>query len=239
MIDRTDTHRYRDAIVYQLHVKSFFDSNGDGVGDFEGVTQKLDYIKDLGVTALWVMPIYPSPPRTMVTTSPISSGSSRPTAPCAISSCSCARRTTAASVVADLVLDHTSDQHPGSRSRARRAAHPRATTSWSDDPAGNTAARALSSSIPKPSTGPSTGRAGQYFWHRFFYPHQPDLNYDSPSLHEEMLDVARFWLNFGLDGFRCDAVPYLYERDSTNCENLPETHEFLQKLRKMRSSVIP
>jgi maltose alpha-D-glucosyltransferase/alpha-amylase len=230
---------YKDAVFYEVPVRSFFDSNGDGKGDFRGLAQKLDYIRDLGVDCIWVLPMYPSPNlddgydiADFLSIHPdygsvgdfinfIDAAHAR-----------------GLKVVADLVLNHTSDQHAWfQEARSDPDSPKRDYYVWSDDPNKYGGARIIFIDT-ETSNWSFDPVANQYFWHRFFY-HQPDLNYDNAALHEEMLDAARFWLHFGLDGFRCDAVPYLYEREGTNCENLPETHEFLQKLRKMVDTEFP
>ncbi len=230
---------FKDAVFYEVPVRSFFDSNSDGKGDFRGLAQKLDYIRDLGVDCIWVLPMYPSPNMDdgydiadFLSVHPdygsvgdfinfIDAAHAR-----------------GLKVVADLVLNHTSDQHSWFQEARNDPKSPkRDYYVWSDDPTKYGGARIIfiDTEVSNWTFDPV---ANQYFWHRFFY-HQPDLNYDNDALHEEMLDVARFWLRFGLDGFRCDAVPYLYEREGTNCENLPETHQFLHKLRKMVDTEFP
>jgi len=232
MIDRSDTDWYRDAIIYQLHVKSFFDSNDDGVGDFEGVTRKLDYIKDLGVTAIWVMPFYPSPLRDdgydiadYRGINP-SYGTMRDFRRFVKEAHSRGLR-----VITELVINHTSDQHPWFQKarRARPGSAARDFYVWSD-----TDQRYQDTRIIFLDTEPSNWSwdpvAQAYYWHRF-YAHQPDLNFDNPRVLEAVLDVMRYWLDMGVDGLRLDAIPYLIEREGTNCENLPETHEVIKKIR--------
>lgn len=228
-----DTMWFKDAVFYEIPVKSFFDSSGDGIGDFAGIAQKLDHVKDLGVDCIWVMPMYPSPNqddgydisdfmnvhpdygtindfRHFVETA----------------------HEKGLRVIADLVMNHTSDQHAWfQEARADRNSPKRDYYVWTDDPTKYSETRIIFTDT-ETSNWTFDPVAGQYFWHRFFS-HQPDLNYDNPAVHEEMFNVVRFWMDLGLDGFRCDAVPYLYEREGTNCENLPETHEFLRKLRRM------
>ena len=232
MLSRDDMW-FKDAIFYQIPVKSFYDSSGDGIGDFPGLTEKLDYIQGLGVNVIWIMPMYPSPQRDdgydisdFVSINPdygtvddfrrfIDSAHER-----------------GLRVVADLVMNHTSDQHEWfQEARSNPDSPQRDYYVWSDDPTLYSEARIIFTDT-EPSNWTFDQEAGQYFWHRFFS-HQPDLNYDNPEVQEEMLDVLRFWMNLGLDGFRCDAVPYLYERVGTNGENLPETHQFLRKVRKV------
>ena len=232
MLSRDDMW-FKDAIFYQIPVKSFYDSSGDGIGDFPGLTEKLDYIQGLGVNVIWIMPMYPSPQRDdgydisdFVSINPdygtvddfrrfIDSAHER-----------------GLRVVADLVMNHTSDQHEWfQEARSNPNSPKRDYYVWSDDPTLYSEARIIFTDT-EPSNWTFDQEAGQYFWHRFFS-HQPDLNYDNPEVQEEMLDVLRFWMNLGLDGFRCDAVPYLYERVGTNGENLPETHQFLRKVRRV------
>ncbi len=224
---------YRDAIFYSLHVRSFADSNGDGIGDFTGLTRKLDYLADLGVTALWVLPFFPSPGRDdgydiadYHTVNP-DYGDLR----------SFRRFLNAAhdrglKVVTELVVNHTSDQHPW----FQRARHAPAGSSWRDfyvwsDTTDRYADARIIFQDFETSNWTWDPEAGAYFWHRF-YSHQPDLNYDNPDVEEAVFDVLGFWLDMGVDGVRLDAVPYLYEREGTNCENLPETHDVLKRLRK-------
>jgi len=224
---------YKDAIVYELHVRAFSDSNGDGIGDFRGLTGKLDYLEDLGVNTLWLLPFYPSPLKddgydiadyvgvhpsygTMADFKTFLKEAHR----------------RGLRVVTELVLNHTSDQHPWFQ-RARRAAPGsrwRNWYVWNPTPDLYKDARIIFSDF-EPSNWSWDAVAQAYYWHRF-YAHQPDLNFDNPDVHKAILEAADFWLDLGVDGFRLDAIPYLYERDGTPCENLPETHEFLRKLRK-------
>src|SRR3954454_4313291 len=232
MIDRSDTQWYRDALFYQLHVKSFFDANDDGVGDFEGVTRKLDYVKDLGVTAIWVLPFYPSPLRDdgydIADYDGINPayGGLRDFKAFLREAHRRGRR-----VITELVLNHTSDQHPWFQ-RARRAkpgSRWRDFYVWSDDPDRYSETRVIFEDYES-SNWSWDPVAGAYYWHRFFF-HQPDLNFDNPEVRSTMLRAVDQWLEMGVDGVRLDAVPYLFEREGTNCENLPETHEFLRELR--------
>jgi maltose alpha-D-glucosyltransferase / alpha-amylase len=232
MIDRSDTQWYRDAIFYQLHVKSFFDSNDDGVGDFEGVTRKLDYIKDLGVTALWVMPFYPSPLKDdgydiadYRNINP-SYGTMRDFRRFVREAHERGLR-----VITELVINHTSDQHPWFQ-KARTAppgSLARNFYVWSDTDQKYKDTRIIFLDT-EPSNWSWDPVAKQYFWHRF-YSHQPDLNFDNPRVLYSVLNVMRHWLDMGVDGLRLDAIPYLIEREGTNCENLPETHEVIKKVR--------
>jgi len=223
---------YKDAVIYELHVRAFGDSNNDGVGDFDGLTSKLDYLQELGVTALWLLPFYPSPLRDdgydIADYGDINSayGDLR----------SFKRFLREAHrrhlrVITELVLNHTSDQHPWFQ-RARRArpdSRWRDFYVWSDSPDRYPEVRVIFEDY-ETSNWTWDPVANAYYWHRFFS-HQPDLNYDNPAVQEAMIDVLRFWLGLGIDGFRLDAVPYLFEREGTNCENLPETHAFLRRVR--------
>jgi maltose alpha-D-glucosyltransferase/alpha-amylase len=232
MIDRSDIQWYRDAIIYQLHVKSFFDSNDDGVGDFEGVTRKLDYIKDLGVSAIWVMPFYPSPLKDdgydIAEYRGINPG---------YGTMRDFRRFVREAhdrglrVITELVINHTSDQHPWFQKA--RAAKPGSAARdfyvWSDTDQKYQDTRIIFLDT-EPSNWTWDPVAKAYFWHRF-YSHQPDLNFDNPRVLEAVLDTMRYWLDMGVDGLRLDAIPYLIEREGTNCENLPETHDVIKRIR--------
>jgi len=236
MIDKQEiednVHWYKDAIIYELHIKAFYDSNGDGVGDFQGLLEKLDYLEDLGVTAIWLLPFYPSPLR--------DDGydiadyySINPT----YGDIKIFRQFIKEAhrrnlrVITELVINHTSDQHPWFQ-RARRAkpgSNYRNYYVWSDDPNKYKDVRIIFTDT-EPSNWSWDPVAKSYYWHRFFS-HQPDLNFDNPSVQKEIFKIMDFWLKMGVDGFRLDAVPYLFERENTNCENLPETHQFLKNLR--------
>ncbi|HZT78791.1 MAG TPA: maltose alpha-D-glucosyltransferase, partial [Gemmataceae bacterium] len=224
---------YKDAIIYELHVRAFFDSTGDGVGDFRGLVQKLDYLQDLGVTAVWVLPFYPSPLRddgydiadyTGIHPMYGSLGDFQQFLREAH------RR--GLRVITELVINHTSDQHPWFQ-RARRA--PRGSPErnfyvWSDTTEKYREARIIFKDFES-SNWAWDPVAGQFYWHRF-YSHQPDLNYDNPAVWKAVEEVFDFWMAMGIDGFRLDAIPYLYEREGTSCENLPETHAYLKALRR-------
>ena len=224
---------YKEGVIYELHVRAFQDSDGDGAGDFNGLTSRLDYLRDLGVTALWLLPFYPSPLKddgydiadycgvhpkygtlgdfkTFLREAHLRS----------------------LRVITELVLNHTSDQHPWFQ-RARRAGSGtrwRDYYVWSDTPDRYQGTRIIFKDTENSNwTWDPVAKA--HYWHRF-YSHQPDLNFDNPAVHQEMYKALDFWLDLGVDGVRLDAVPYLYERDGTSCENLPETHEFLKRLRK-------
>jgi maltose alpha-D-glucosyltransferase/alpha-amylase len=223
---------YKDAVIYQLHIKSFFDANNDGVGDFEGLIAKLDYIAGLGVTAVWLLPFYPSPRR---------DDGYDIAGYCEVhpdyGTLEEAQRFIDAAharglkVITELVINHTSDQHPWFQ--AARNAPPgspeRDFYVWSDDDKKWPETRIIFLDA-ETSNWTWDPVAGAYFWHRF-YSHQPDLNFDNPKVLEEVLSVMRFWLEAGVDGLRLDAIPYLVERDGTNNENLPETHVILKKIR--------
>ena len=232
MIDRSIPDWYRDAVIYQLHVKAFFDANNDGIGDFEGLMQKLDYVKSLGVTAIWLLPFYPSPLRD----DGYDIADYREVNPAYGTMRDfrrfvreCHRRDLR--VVTELVINHTSDQHPWFQ-RARKAKKGSAARDfyvWSDtdDRYDGTRIIFLDSEGSNWTWDPV---AEQYYWHRFYH-HQPDLNFDNPQVLKAVLGALHFWLKAGVDGLRLDAVPYLIEREGTNNENLPETHEILKKIR--------
>ena len=223
---------YKDAVIYQLHIKSFFDANNDGVGDFTGLIDKLDYIAGLGVTAVWLLPFYPSPRRD----DGYDIAGYREVHP-EYGTLDDARHFIDAAhakglkVITELVINHTSDQHPWFQ--AARGAPPgspeRDFYVWSDDDKKWPETRIIFLDT-ETSNWTWDPVAGAYFWHRF-YSHQPDLNFDNPKVLEEVLSVMRFWLEAGIDGLRLDAIPYLIERDGTNNENLPETHVILKKIR--------
>jgi maltose alpha-D-glucosyltransferase/alpha-amylase len=223
---------YKDAIIYEVNVKSFYDSNDDGIGDFPGLTEKLDYIQDLGVTAVWLLPFYPSPLRddgydisnyfdihpdygTLKDFKEFLREAHR----------------RGLRVITELVLNHTSDQHPWFQRARREEAGSvwRDFYVWSDDPNKYKEARIIFKDF-ETSNWQWDRIAGANYWHRF-YSHQPDLNFDNPHVQKAIFRVLDFWLEMGVDGLRLDAVPYLFERDGTNCENLPETYAFLKELR--------
>ncbi|MDQ3539909.1 MAG: maltose alpha-D-glucosyltransferase [Chloroflexota bacterium] len=230
---------FKDAVFYEVPVKSFLDSSGDGTGDFQGMAERLEHIRDLGVDCIWLLPMYPSPGQD--DGYDISDFCSVHTDYGTVDDFKQFLDTAHAKglrVVVDLVMNHTSDQHPWfqqARSDPDSPYHDYYV--WADDPTRYSDARIIFTDS-EVSNWTYDYVAGKHFWHRFFS-HQPDLNYDNPNVHREMLDVCRFWLNLGLDGFRCDAVPYLYEREGTNCENLPETHAFLRKLRRVVDEEFP
>lgn len=222
---------YKDAIFYQVYVRAFRDSNGDGHGDIKGLTQKLDYLQELGVDCLWLMPLYPSPLKDDgYDIADHYNIADRFGTLEEFKNLIAAAHGRNIRIIMDLVLNHTSDQHPWFQaSRADRNSPYRDYYVWSDTDQKYKDARIIFIDT-EPSNWTWDETAGQYYWHRF-YASQPDLNYDNPGVQEEMIRVASFWLELGIDGFRADAVPYLFEREGTNCENLPETHAYLKKLR--------
>ncbi|HTU02183.1 MAG TPA: maltose alpha-D-glucosyltransferase, partial [Candidatus Sulfotelmatobacter sp.] len=222
---------YKDAILYELHVKAFQDGNDDGVGDFRGLMERLDYLQDLGVTCLWLLPFYPSPLRDDgYDIADYYDISPRYGKLADFQDFLKEAHRRGLRVITDLVMNHTSDQHPWFQEARRSPVAPRRDFYvWSPDDRKYRDARIIFVDTEK-SNWTWDPDAQAYYWHRFFS-HQPDLNYDNPAVQHAMLDVMRFWLDKGLDGFRCDAVPYLFEREGTSCENLPETHAFLKRLR--------
>ncbi len=228
---RNDPLWYKDAIFYELYIRAFADGNGDGHGDFAGLTQRLDYLQELGVDCIWLLPMYPSPLRDdgydiadFYAIHPD------------YGSLDDFRRFLDAAhqrglrVIVDLVLNHTSDQHPWFQESRSSLDNPkRDWYVWSDTDQKYREARIIFLDVEE-SNWTLDPLTNQYYWHRF-YKEQPDLNYDNPEVQEEMLRVMDFWLEMGVDGFRADAVPYLFEREGTNCENLPETHAYLKRVR--------
>ena len=224
---------YQRGVIYEVHVRSFQDSDGDGTGDFRGLSSRLDYLRDLGITAIWLLPFYPSPLKDdgydiadyfdvhpmygTLADFKFFLGEAH-------------RR--GLRVITELVLNHTSDQHPWfQRARRAPAGSPwRDYYVWNDSPEKYRGARVIFKDT-EVSNWTRDALAGAFYWHRFFS-HQPDLNFDNPVVHEEMIKILDFWFDLGVDGVRLDAVPYLYEREGTSCENLPETHAFLKKLRQ-------
>src|SRR5580698_4210298 len=228
-----DLHWYKDAIIYELHIKAFCDGDADGVGDFQGLMQKLDYLQDLGVTAIWLLPLYPSPLKDdgYDIADYYNINPSYGDIPKFKQFLREAHRRNLR-VITELVINHTSDQHPWFQ-KARRA--PKGDPArdfyvWSDDTERYRDARIIFQDF-EPSNWSWDSIARAYYWHRF-YSHQPDLNFDNPAVGKAIFKVLDFWLSMGVDGLRLDAVPYLFERENTNCENLPETHQFLRELRK-------
>jgi maltose alpha-D-glucosyltransferase / alpha-amylase len=224
---------YKDAIIYEVPVKSFSDGNADGVGDFLGLSEKLDYLQELGVTCIWLLPFFPSPLKDdgydIADYRNIHASYGTLEDLKAFLTAAHARRL---QVVIELVLNHTSDQHPWFQ-RARLAppnSPERDYYVWSDTDQRYAAARTIFVDMER-SNWAWDPVAQAYYWHRFFQ-HQPDLNYDNPAVVKEMLEILDFWLELGVDGFRLDAVPYLVEREGTNCENLPETHAIIKAVRQ-------
>ncbi len=224
---------YKDAVIYEVHIKSFCDGNEDGIGDFKGLISKLDYLEDLGVTAIWLLPFYISPLKddgydiadyfginpdygTVQDFKVLLKGA----------------HARGIRVITELVLNHTSDQHMWFQ-RARRSKPGSAERNfyvWNDNPHKYREARIIFQDFES-SNWTWDSVAQSYYWHRF-YSHQPDLNFDNPQVQKEMIKIIDFWLSMGVDGLRLDAVPYLYEREDTNCENLPETHQYLKRIRE-------
>ena len=231
MTDSSNSLWYRDAVFYELYIRAYRDTNGDGHGDLPGVIEKLDYIKSLGVDCIWLLPMYPSPLKddgydvaafdgihpnygTMADFERLIDEAHK----------------RGLRIVADLIVNHTSDKHRWFvESRSSREDPRRSWYVWSDSDQRYKDARVIFIDT-EPSNWAWDESSEQYYWHRF-YASQPDLNYDNPEVRQAILDVVAFWLEKGLDGFRVDAVPYLFEREGTNCENLPETHEYLKELR--------
>ena len=227
-----DPFWYKDAVFYEIHVKAYADGNGDGIGDFQGLIGKLDYLEWLGVDCIWLLPFYPSPLRddgydvadfltvaeqygTMQDVKQLLDEAHR----------------RGIRVIVDLVLNHTSDRHAWfQESRQSPHSSKRGFYVWSDTDRKYGKARIIFIDTEK-SNWTWDPEAKAFYWHRFFS-HQPDLNYDNPEVRQAMLDIMTFWLDQGLDGFRCDAVPYLFEREGTICENLPETHDYLKDIRR-------
>src|SRR5437667_194382 len=227
---------YKDAIFYEVHGKAFSDADGNGIGDFAGLTQRLDYVRDLGVDCLWILPMYPSPLRDdgydiadFYGIHPAYGTVER------FQRLLDAAHARGLRVIADLVMNHTSDQHPWFQSsRVEPTGAYGDHYVWSPTDRRYEDARIIFIDTEKSNWTHDPVRH-EYYWHRFFS-HQPDLNYDNPTVRKAMLDVMRFWLDRGLDGFRCDAVPYLVEREGTICENLPETHDILKEFRRVIDS---
>jgi len=222
---------YKDATIYQVHVRAFYDSNGDGIGDFRGLAQKLDYLQKLGVNAIWLMPFFPSPLRD----DGYDIADYRGVHPSYgtledFKLFLDAAHQRGLRIIIEMVLNHTSDQHAWfQESRSSRDNPRRNWYVWSDTDTRYRDARIifLDAELSNWAWDPVSK---EYYWHRFFS-HQPDLNYDNPAVREEMWSVMKFWLAMGVDAFRLDAVPYLVEREGTNCENLPETHDIIKDLR--------
>ena len=227
----SNTQWYRSAIFYEVHVRGFFDGSNDGNGDLRGLTSKLDYLEWLGIDCLWLLPFYESPLRDggydisdFLTVHP-DFGTTDDAAHLIEEAHRRGIR-----VVADMVMNHTSDQHPWFVESRQDATNPKADWYvWGDDDQRWSDARVIFVDT-EPSNWSFDHQRQQYYWHRFFH-HQPDLNYRNPEVQDAMIEVICHWLGLGLDGFRLDAVPYLFEADGTNGENLPETHEYLRRVR--------
>lgn len=223
---------YKDAVIYQLHVRTFSDSNADGIGDFAGLTQRIDYLQELGVTAIWLLPFYPSPLRDdgydiadYCSVNPTYGSLDD------FKAFLNAAHSRGIRVIIELVVNHTSDQHPWFKeARSSRDNPKRDWYVWSDTDT-------RYSGVPIVFVDTETSNwawdpvSKSYYWHRFFS-HQPDLNFDNPAVFETVWEVVKFWLNLGVDGFRLDAVAFLVEREGTLCENLPETHAIIREIRK-------
>ena len=230
---------YKDAIIYQVHVRTFYDSNGDGIGDFQGLEQKLGYLQELGINAIWLMPFFPSPLRddrydiedyNAVHSSYGTLEDFRMLFDSA--------HDRGIRVIIEMVLNHTSDQHPWFQESRSSQDNPRRDWYvWSDTDSRYKGTRIIFLDTEK-SNWAWDPISKSYYWHRFFS-HQPDLNYDNPAVREQMWKVMSFWLEMGVDAFRLDAVPYLVEREGTNCENLPETHAILKDLRRRLDEQFP
>ncbi|HSM55705.1 MAG TPA: maltose alpha-D-glucosyltransferase [Candidatus Sulfomarinibacteraceae bacterium] len=230
---------YQEAVFYELYLRAFCDSDGDGHGDLRGAMQRLDHVKSLGVDCVWILPMYPSPLKDdgydVADYYDIHPDYGTLEDFRAFLDEAHAR---GLRVIIDLVMNHTSDQHPWFQEARRDPQSPyHDYYVWSETGEEYADARIIFLDYEE-SNWTYDEVAGKYFWHRF-YSSQPDLNYDNPAVHEEMFRIIRFWLDMGVDGFRADAVPYLYEREGTNCENLPETHAFLKKVRKMMDEEYP
>ncbi|MEA2752763.1 MAG: maltose alpha-D-glucosyltransferase / alpha-amylase [Myxococcales bacterium] len=227
-----DPDWFKDAVFFEVHVRAFMDGNGDGVGDFAGMTSRLDYIAELGVDCIWLLPMYPSPLRDdgydisdYTAIHPLYGTLSD------FRTFLDAAHARDIRVLTELVINHTSDQHPWFvAARSSRDNPMRDYYVWSDSDERYAGARIIFTDTEK-SNWARDPISKAYYWHRFFS-HQPDLNYDNPVVRDEIWRVMRFWLDHGVDGFRVDAVPYLVEREGTSCENLPETHEILTQLRR-------
>ncbi|HEY8339181.1 MAG TPA: maltose alpha-D-glucosyltransferase [Egibacteraceae bacterium] len=229
---QSDPLWYKNAIFYEVLIRGFYDANADGTGDIRGLIERLDYLEWLGVDCLWLLPFYQSPLRDggydisdFMTVLP-EFGTVDDVAELLEAAHARGMR-----VIADMVMNHTSDQHPWFQESRKPGSPKRDWYVWSDTDERYSEARIIFVDSEK-SNWTWDPEAGAYYWHRFFS-HQPDLNYDNPEVQETMFDIIRFWLGLGFDGLRLDAVPYLYEREGTNCENLPETHAYLKRLRKM------
>jgi maltose alpha-D-glucosyltransferase / alpha-amylase len=236
---KQDVFWYKDAVIYQVHVRTFYDSNGDGIGDFQGLEQKLDYLQDLGVNAIWLMPFFPSPLRDDgYDIADYNSVHASYGVLDDFKKFLQAAHERGIRVIIEMVLNHTSDQHPWFLESRSTQDNPRRNWYvWSDTDTRYKGVRIifLDTEMSNWAWDPISKA---YYWHRFFS-HQPDLNYDNPAVRDEMWRVMKVWLDMGVDGFRLDAVPYLVEREGTNCENLPETHAILKQLRQKLDAEYP
>ena len=222
---------FKTAVFYELHTRAFFDSSDDGMGDFRGLRQKLDYLQWLGIDCIWLLPFYPSPLRDggydvsdFLTVSPEFGTVDE------FASFVEAAHERGMRVITDFVMNHTSSEHPWFQESRQDADNPKADWYvWSDTVHRYEDARIIFVDSEQSNWTFDPVR-GAYFWHRFYH-HQPDLNYENPEVGSAMIEALRFWLDLGLDGFRLDAVPYLFEDEGTNCENLPATHAFLKRVR--------
>jgi maltose alpha-D-glucosyltransferase/alpha-amylase len=222
---------FKSAVFYEVYARSFYDADADGYGDFRGMIEKLDYLEWLGIDCIWLLPFYQSPLRDggydisdfySILPEYGNLNDFREFLE--------ATHERGIRVIADMVMNHTSDQHPWFQESRRPGSAKRDWYVWSEDESRYPEARVIFVDSER-SNWTWDEEAGAYYWHRFFS-HQPDLNYDNPEVQEQMLAVLRFWLDLGLDGYRLDAVPYLFEREGTNCENLKESHEFLKRVRR-------
>jgi maltose alpha-D-glucosyltransferase / alpha-amylase len=230
---------FKHAVFYEIHVRGFFDGNGDGMGDLQGLAAKLDYLEWLGIDCIWLLPMYPSPLRDggydIADFYDIHPDYGSVEDFRALVDAAHQRQIR---VIADLVMNHTSSDHPWfQEARSSPDSPKRDWYVWSDTDDRYADARVIFVDT-EPSNWTWDPVAGQYYWHRFFS-HQPDLNYENPEVRDEMLRVLRFWLDLGIDGFRLDAVPYLYEREGTNCENLSQTHTYLRRIRSEVDEAYP
>ncbi|KTD17126.1 maltose alpha-D-glucosyltransferase [Legionella jordanis] len=230
-LDRSQSDWYKDAVIYQVHIRSFFDSNADGIGDLRGLIEKLDYLKFLGITAIWLLPFYPSPLKDegydiadYLSINPIY-GNIRD-----FKTLLKEAHKRGIKIITELVINHTSNEHPWfQKSRTSKpGSYWRNFYTWSDSAKEYSDARIIFRDF-ETSNWAWDPVAKAYYWHRF-YSHQPDLNYDNPNVQKEIFKIVDFWLSMGVDGLRLDAIPYLFQREGTSCENLPETHEFLKRL---------
>ena len=239
MLSRDEKLWYKDAVIYQLHVRTFCDSNGDGIGDFRGLTSKLGYLQELGINAIWLLPFFPSPLRddgydiADYTSVHPAYGSLQD-----FKDFLAAAHNRRIRVITEMVVNHTSDQHPWfQEARRSRENAKRDWYVWSETDSRYQAARIIFVDTEM-SNWAWDPISKSYYWHRFFS-HQPDLNYDNPAVREAVWEVMKFWLDIGVDGFRLDAVPYLVERDGTSCENLPETHAIIRDFRGRIDAAYP